>query len=403
VGQAAARGRCGAGCVGEIVDLLAEDVLRNFDAVIVGAGPAGLACAATMRAAGLGAGVFEKADHVGAVWRRHYDRLHLHTDRKHSGLPGMAMPQAYPLYPSRAQMVAYLESYAARFEIQPVFNTTVSCIRRDGARWRAETDNGSTTAPVVIVATGIADAPYRPSWPGLDVYQGAVVHSSEYRNPAPYSGKRVLVVGFGNSGGEIALDLAEAGVDVALAVRGPVQILPRDLLGLPILTWAILYQRLPARLVDLINAPILRLAVGSFERLGLRRAAKGPRQMVEEDGRVPLIDVGTLAKIRDGSIRIRGAIDRFVPDGVAFADATVEKFDAVILATGFRPDLRRLIPDLEGVFDGEGMPLWTGRATNAPGLYFCGQTTSPTGQLREIGLEAQRIAESASRYVAMAR
>src|SRR6267142_3673575 len=91
---------------------------------------------------------------------------------------------------------------------------------------------------------------------------------------------------------EIALDLATAGVDVALAVRGPVQILPRDLLGFPILAWAILYRRLPARLVDAINAPILRLAVGRIEKLGLRRAAKGPRQMVEEDGRVPLIDIG---------------------------------------------------------------------------------------------------------------
>jgi cation diffusion facilitator CzcD-associated flavoprotein CzcO len=377
-------------------------VLRNFDAVIVGAGPAGLACAATMRAAEFNVAVFEKADNVGSAWRRHYDRLHLHTDRKHSGLPGMAMPQTYPRYPSRMQMVAYLESYAARFDIRPAFNTTISCIRRDGAGWRAETAGGSITAPVVIIATGIADAPYRPSWPGLDAYQGAVVHSSEYCNPAPYPGKRVLVVGFGNSGGEIALDLAEAGVDVALAVRGPVQILPRDLLGLPILTWAILYQHLPARLVDLINAPILRLAIGSFEKLGLRRAAKGPRQMVEEDGRVPLIDVGTLARIRDGSIGIRGAINRFVSDGVAFADATVEKFDAVILATGFRPDLRRLIPDVEGVLDRQGMPLQTGRATNAPGLYFCGQTTSPTGQLREIGLEAQRIADSARRYMAAA-
>ncbi len=376
--------------------------MRNFDAVIVGAGPAGLASAATMRAAEFNVTVFEKADNVGSAWRHHYDRLHLHTDRKHSGLPGMAMPQSYPLYPSRLQMVAYLESYAARFDIRPAFNTTVSCIRRDGVGWCAETAGGSIAASVVIVATGIADAPCRPSWPGLDAYQGAVLHSSEYRNPAPYPGQRVLVVGFGNSGGEIALDLAEAGVDVALAVRGPVQILPRDLLGLPILTWAILYQHLPARLVDLINAPILRLTVGSFEKLGLRRAAKGPRRMVEEDGRVPLIDIGTLARIRDGSIRIRGAIDRFVSDGVAFADATVEKFDAVILATGFRPDLRRLIPDVESVFDREGMPLQTGRATNAPGLYFCGQTTSPTGQLREIGLEAQRIAESARRYMAAA-
>ena len=377
--------------------------MRNFDAVIVGAGPAGLACAATMRAAEFNVAVFEKADNVGSAWRRHYDRLHLHTDRKHSGLPGMAMPQSYPRYPSRLQMVAYLESYAARFDIRPAFNTTISCIRRESAGWRAEAAGGPVIAPVAIVATGIADAPYRPSWPGLDAYQGALVHSSEYRNPAPYPGKRVLVVGFGNSGGEIALDLAEAGVDVALAVRGPVQILPRDLLGLPILTWAILYQHLPARLVDLINAPILRLAIGSFEKLGLRRAAKGPRRMVEEDGRVPLIDIGTLARIRDGSIWIRGAIDRFVSDGVAFADATVEKFDAVILATGFRPDLRRLIPDVEGVFDRQGMSLQTGRATNAPGLYSCGQTTSPTGQLREIGLEAQRIAESARRYMAAAR
>jgi cation diffusion facilitator CzcD-associated flavoprotein CzcO len=374
--------------------------LQDPDAIIVGAGPAGLACAVTMRAAGLDVIVVEKADSVGSVWRRHYDRLHLHTDRKHSGLPGMDMPQTYPLYPTRGQLVEYLESYAARFDIRPVFNATASRIRRVGTQWRVELAQGSISAPVVVIATGIADAPYRPSWPGTELYQGSVVHSSEYRNPAPYAGKRVLVVGFGNSGGEIALDLANAGVDVTLAVRGPVQILPRDLLGFPILAWAILYQRLPARLVDLINAPILRLAIGRIEKLGLHRAAKGPRQMVEEDGRVPLIDVGTLDKIRDGSIRICGGIDRLTPDGVVLADAECKEFDAIILATGFRPDLRQLIADVEGVFDRHGMPLVTGQTTKAPGLYFCGQITSPTGQLREIGLEAQRIAISARSHMA---
>jgi cation diffusion facilitator CzcD-associated flavoprotein CzcO len=353
-----------------------------------------------MRAAGLDVIVVEKADSVGSVWRRHYDRLHLHTDRKHSGLPGMDMPQTYPLYPTRGQLVDYLESYAARFDIRPVFNATVSRIRRVGMQWRVELAQGSISAPIVVIATGIADAPYRPSWPGSELYQGSVVHSSEYRNPAPYAGKRVLVVGFGNSGGEIALDLANAGVDVTLAVRGPVQILPRDLLGFPILAWAILYQRLPARLVDLINAPVLRLAIGRIEKLGLRRAAKGPRQMVEEDGRVPLIDVGTLDKIRDGSIRICGGIDRLTPDGVVLADGECKEFDAIILATGFRPDLRQLIADVEGVFDRHGMPLVTGQTTKAPGLYFCGQITSPTGQLREIGLEAQRIAISARSHMA---
>jgi cation diffusion facilitator CzcD-associated flavoprotein CzcO len=377
--------------------------LRNPDAIIIGAGPAGLACAATMRGAGLNVAVFEKAGNVGSAWRRHYDRLHLHTDRNHSGLPGMDMPRAYSAYPSRLQVVEYLESYAARFDIRPVFGNEVSCLRRDGAQWCAQIATGSVSAPVAVVATGIASAPYRPSWPGSEAYRGAIVHSSEYRNPAPYLGKRVLVVGMGNSGGEIALDLAEAGVDVALSVRGPVQILPRDLLGLPILTWAILYQHLPARLVDKINAPILRLALGSFEKLGLRRAAKGPRQMIDEDGRVPMIDVGTLSRLRDGSIKVRGGIDRLTNDGVVFDDGKSEGFDAIVLATGFRSDLRSLIPDMENVFDAYGRPRVTGQATDVPGLYFCGQTVSPTGQLREIGLEAQRLAGDIRQYLAARR
>jgi cation diffusion facilitator CzcD-associated flavoprotein CzcO len=374
--------------------------VQGPDAIIIGAGPAGLACAMTIRAAGLNPAILEKADAVGSAWRRHYDRLHLHTDRRHSGLPGMAMPKSFPAYPSRAQMIDYLEGYAARFDIRPAFNTAVSNIRRDGARWRAETAEGPVSAPVIVIATGVADAPYRPEWPGSDDYRGSVIHSSGYRNPSPYGGQRALVVGFGNSGGEIALDLANSGIDVTMAVRGPVQILPRDLLGFPILSWAILQGPLPARLVDALNAPILRLAIGSVESLGLQRAAKGPRQMVEEDGRVPLIDIGTLAKIRDGSIKIRGGIDRITSDGVVFTNAAEEKFDAIILATGFRPDLRRLIPDVDGVFDAHGMPRLTGQATAAPGLYFCGHITSPTGQLREIGIEAQRIADDARRYVA---
>ena len=399
MGQAAPCCRSGAGGLGEI----AVSEWRSPDAIVVGAGPSGLACATTMRAAGLDVTIFEKADNVGSAWRRHYDRLHLHTDRKHSGLPGMAMPKNYPLYPSRMEMVKYLETYAARFDIHPVFATEVSSLRYDGTRWCATTANGAVAAPVAVVATGIAGSPYRPAWPGMETYRGITAHSSDYGNPGPYLGKRVLVVGFGNSGGEIALDLAEVGVDVALAVRGPVQILPRDLLGLPILTWAIMYQHLPTRFVDLVNAPILRLALGSMEELGLRRATKGPRQMIEEDGRVPLIDIGTLGRIRDGSIAIRGGIDRFAPDGVVFADGGTENFDAVILATGFRPDLRPLVPDVDGVFDDKGMPLAVGRSTAAPGLYFCGQIASPTGQLREIGLEAQRIATLARSCLAAQR
>jgi cation diffusion facilitator CzcD-associated flavoprotein CzcO len=373
--------------------------MNNSDAIIVGAGPAGLACAASMAAQGLNVTVLEKANTVGSVWRRHYDRLHLHTDRGHSGLPGLAMPRTYPTYPSREQVVEYLESYAAHFRIQPVFNTAVRKIARHGAQWSVNTNNASFSAPVVVIATGWADFPYRPSWPGSDTFEGNLIHSSEYRNTSPYAGKRVLVVGFGNSGGEIALDLANARIDTTLAVRGPVQILPRDLLGFPILTWAIAQKSLPTGIVDFINAPVIRLAVGPIERFGLRRATKGPRRMIEEDGRIPLLDIGTLARIRDGSIKVRGGIDRFTPDGVVFSDQDSQKFDAIILATGFRPDLRELLPNVNGVLGEEGKPLVTGQATKEPGLYFCGLVASATGQLREIGLEAKRIGDLARQYV----
>lgn len=362
-------------------------------AIIIGAGPAGLACAASLSAVGINATVVEKADTVGAVWRRHYDRLHLHTDRGHSGLPGLAMPRSLPAYPSRAQFVDYLENYAGRFDVKPVFNTTATEISRHGAVWNVATNRSTFAAPIVVIATGLADFPWRPSWPTLSEFRGESLHSSEYRNPSVFSGKRVLVVGFGNSGGEIALDLANAGIETTLSVRGPVQILPRDLLGLPILTWAIAQKNLPARMVDFINAPVIRLAVGPIERYGLRRATKGPRRMIEEDGRVPLLDIGTMARIRDGSIKIRGAITGFTNEGVIFADRNPPPpFDAVIFATGFRPDLRHLLPDANGVLDHEGRPLVTGSTTREKGLFFCGQTTSPTGQLREIGLEARQIA-----------
>jgi len=369
--------------------------VKPVDAIIIGGGPAGLACAFGMRRLGLSAVILEKAETVASAWRRHYDCLHLHTERAHSGLPGMPMPQSYPIFPSRAQVVEYFESYADRFDLRPAYRANVSRIRRHGAGWLVEADGNSMVSPNVVVATGWADFPYVPTWPGSDEFRGSLVHSSAYRNAAPYRGKRALVVGYGNSGAEIALDLFRSGVDTALSVRGPVQIMPLKLFGVPSATWGIAQRRIPARLADRLNRPLLLLATGRIEKVGLRRAAKGPRRLVEEDGRSPVIDVGTLARIRDGSIKVRGGIDRLASAGVVFSDGRAENFDAIILATGFRPDLRKIAPDLPGVFDATGRPLASGRATSELGLYFCGIIASPAGQLREIGIEALRIAKLA--------
>jgi cation diffusion facilitator CzcD-associated flavoprotein CzcO len=366
----------------------------SCDAIVVGAGPAGLATAAALKARGLDAVILEKSDAVGAVWRRHYDRLHLHTDRVRSSLPGLPMPKAYGRYPSRAQVVEYLEAYAAKFALKPVFNAAVSAIRRDGRLWRVEAGRHSQCAAIVVVATGLSDFPYSPHWPGMESFSGKVVHSSAYRNSAPFAGKRVLVVGCGNSGAEIALDLAEAGLDVALAVRGPINVIPRELLGRPILAWGLAGRMFPARVADKINAPLLRFAVGSIEKLGLKRSLKGPLQSIEEDGRVPLIDVGALDAIRDGRIKLRGDLAAFTRDGVDFKQSPAERFDAVILATGFRPDLRPLLPDARGVLGETGAPLVSGRATAEPGLFFCGAIPSALGQFRQIGVDATQIAEA---------
>ena len=367
----------------------------SCDAIVVGAGPAGLAAATALKARGLDAVILEKTSAVGAVWRRHYDRLHLHTDRARSGLPGLPMPKAYGRYPSRAQVIEYLEAYAAKFALKPVFNATVSAIRRDGSLWRAEAGVETRVAPIVVVATGLADFPYSPSWPGMQDFVGPIFHSSLYRNPAPFAAKRVLIVGYGNSGAEIALDLSEANVEVALAVRSPVNVIPRELFGRPILAWGLAGRLFPARVVDRINAPLLRCAIGSIDKLGLKRSPKGPLQSIEEDGRVPVIDIGTLEAIRDGRIKLRGDVSSFSRDSVVFKQSPVERFDAVILATGFRPDLRLLLPDAKGVLSDAGAPLVSGASTVEPGLFFCGAVPSALGQLRQIGIDATRIASAA--------
>ena len=151
--------------------------MENADAVIVGAGPAGLATAASLQMQGLRAVILDKAEEVGSVWRRHYDRLHLHTYRGHSGLPGLPMSRAFGRYPSRAQVVEYLELYASRFKLAPVFGCNVDAIRRAGPLWRIEAGPRVFATPVVVVATGFADFPYSPTWPGMESFKGTVLHS----------------------------------------------------------------------------------------------------------------------------------------------------------------------------------------------------------------------------------
>ncbi|MDJ0613779.1 MAG: NAD(P)/FAD-dependent oxidoreductase [Rhizobiaceae bacterium] len=364
-----------------------------FDVIIVGAGPAGLSCAATLQCAGLTVQVLERAGAVGESWRNHYDRLHLHTSKKRSGLPMKEMPEDYPRYPSRAQVVEFLEDYASGFEIQPIFNADVKSITRDGNDWKIKFGRKSLKAKSVIVAAGNAIRPKRPEWPGMDDFKGEIVHSQNYKNPKPYKGRKTLVVGFGNSGGEIALDLAEHKVECGLCVRGAVNIIPRELFGVPIQELGFLQKIFPYRVVDAINRPVLASVIGSYAKLGLRKAPKGPLAMIVEDKRIPLIDIGTLDAVRRGEITVHPAIKRFVKDGVEFENGETVNYERVILATGYQTDLRDMLPEVSaGVLDGQGAPIASGVATSENGLYFCGYSVTPSGLLFTIKNEAENLA-----------
>ena len=362
------------------------------ETLIIGAGPAGLACAGALKMHGITAQILEKGESVGTVWRHHYDRLHLHTAKQYSGLPGHPMPKDYPRYPSKNQVIDYLEDYARHFGISPDFNTEVTKIRSKD-RWEIETSRQTYTAKNVIFAGGVASHPHIGKFTGIESFEGQVIHSNDYQNAEPFRGKHVLVIGFGNSGGEIALDLAEAGIETTMSVRSPVNVIPRDVLGIPAQSFSIAERHLPPRLVDLLNGGITRLRTGDITKLGLKKSTKGPVTQIVEDKRIPLIDIGTLKAIKDGLVSVRGKIERVDGNEVRFEDAKKDRFDAIILATGFKPNLREILPDLNEALDAHGAPKKSGSESGPKGFAFCGYRVSPTGYLREIRLEAEAIAK----------
>jgi indole-3-pyruvate monooxygenase len=365
--------------------------------IVVGAGPAGLAVGASLQRAGISCLILEQSDKVGVAWHRHYERLHLHTDKGHSELPFAPFPKEYPRYPSRLQMISYLEAYARQFRLEPKFGQQVLSARRIEGRWEVQTQDARYRARNLVIATGNSREPCLPTWPGQDSFQGSLLHSSEYQDGEPFRGQKVLVVGFGNSGGEIAIDLWEHGARPSLAVRSPVNVIPRDLFGIPILAIGILQSKLPPRVADALNAPLLRAVMGDLTRYGLRKLPQGPIAQIQGSARIPLIDVGTIKLIKSGQVKVHPGIERFTEKAVLFTYGRQEEFDAVILATGYRPRVNAFLEENLAVYDDTGTPLFSGPESPLPGLYFCGFHVSPTGMLREIALEARRISAAIAR------
>ncbi|MFJ4694082.1 flavin-containing monooxygenase [Streptomyces sp. NPDC088766] len=368
---------------------------------VIGGGPGGLATAYALRARGIRAVVVEKSDRVGASWRRHYDRLHLHTTRRRSALPGLPMPRRFGRWVARDDVVRYLEKYAEHHELEIVTGVEVSRVERtpDGTGWLLHASGGrELTGAAVVVATGYNHTPALPDWPGRDTFTGELIHAAAYRNGTPYAGRDVLVVGVGNTGAEIAVDLVESGAGrVRLAVRTVPHIVRRSTAGWPAQYSGILVRRLPVKLVDRVCRLLAGVSVPDLSAQGLPRPDTGLYTRVRE-GAIPVQDVGLIDAVRTGKVEVVAAVDGFEDGEVVLADGTRVQPDAVIAATGYVRALEDLVGHLD-VLDPRGRPTAHGPRTpaTAPGLYFTGFTNPISGNLRELSLDAERIAKAVRR------
>ncbi|MFH8699660.1 flavin-containing monooxygenase [Streptomyces chartreusis] len=375
-----------------------EPPVTDRPVYVIGGGPGGLSVAYALRARGLRAVVLEKSDRVGASWRRHYERLRLHTTRRLSALPGLPMPRRFGRWVTRDDVVRYLEKYAEHHDLEIVTGVEVSRVEPapDGSGWLLRATGGrELTGAAVVVATGHNHTPRIPHWPGRDTYTGEFLHAGEYRNPAPYAGRDVLVVGVGNTGAEIAVDLVEGGASrVRLAVRTVPHIVRRSTAGWAAQFTSILVRRLPVRLVDRLARPMAKLSVPDLAEQGLPRPDSGLYSRVRE-GAIPVLDVGLIDAVRKGRIEIVAAVDAFEGEKVVLADGTRVSPDVVVAATGYVRALEDLVGHL-GVLDERGRPVVRGRRTpaDAPGLYFTGFTNPISGNLREMAIDAQKIAKA---------
>ena len=364
--------------------------------VVIGGGPAGLSTAAALKRRGVDALVLDRSQHVGASWAERYERLHLHTIRRFSGLAHHGIPKTYPRYLSKDQYAEYLAAYTERSALRISHAEEVVAVR-GGMPWEVETTGRTISAETVVVATGHYVEPRVPSWARDAAFQGRLLHSAAYRSGRDFSGMRALVVGLGNSGAEIATDLVEQGASsVSVAVRTPPPIVTRELFGaMPVQLFgiALMPLRIP-RAVDRVGAVLRKRAVGDLRPYGLQPAAWGPFTA----RRPAVIDVGFLDVLKAGRVTVRPAVERLTASGAAFADGSSEDVDVVVLATGFGTGLERVLRDIPGVVGADGQPLArSGRPTAAPGLYFIGFDETIRGHLFEARRESKRLARAIAR------
>lgn len=346
----------------------------SSDVLVIGGGQAGLAAGYRLRRAGLRFAILEASAQPGGSWPSYYDSLRLFSPARYSALPGLRFPGDPDRYPARDEVVGYLRDYAAHFALPVLTGHRVAQVERAGGDFSVRTAEGrSFRSRALVAATGAFHRPHRPVFPGQGAYQGRLLHAAEYRDPAPFRDQRVLVVGAGNSAIQIAVELA-AVARATLATRAPVRFKPQRPLGRDIhfWAWATGLDRLPfGRWTDL-SEPSGVLDTGQYQAaLTANRPDRRP------------------------------LFARYTADGVVWDDGTEEAIDAVILATGYRPNLDYLA-GLDALQpDGRPHQRW-GISLAVPGLAFVGlsgQRTLASATLRGVGRDAAPVVAHLRRHL----
>jgi putative flavoprotein involved in K+ transport len=368
------------------------------EAVVIGAGAAGLGVAGELGRQGIDALVLERTGRVGGGWRSRYESLRLNTVPRLSSLPGARIRRAERWMPGVA-FDRYLERYARERSLRVQTGVEARRVMPVRAGWKVETDGGVIETRSVVVATGYDLVPELPDWPGRTEFEGTLIHSVEYRRADRFIGQDVLVAGAGNSGTEIARELAEAGAArVRIAVRTPVNLMPEAIFGIAATWFARANEDAPRTLVDGGSRLIQRLAFGDLARYGLGRAPLGVATELHERGKGPVLDRGFVGALKRGEITLVAAIEGFEGAEVLLADDTRVRPDAVIAATGFSHGLEQLVGHL-GVLDERGRPRERrGRPDPGnPGLFFNGYWLPLSGQLPAMQRSGPRIARAIMR------
>lgn len=344
-----------------------SDVASKNKIAIVGAGPVGISAARALKMKGIDYDQFESESGIGGNWRHGvYRSAHIISSRKTTEFPDYPMPSDYPDFPSAAQMLAYLNDYARHHQLIEgiIFNTTVDHIKPgDDGLWEVRLNNGETRSyEGVIICNGHH---WDPRWPIYEgEFTGQMIHSKEYKDPEQLRGKRVLVIGGGNSACDIASEAARVAKSAHLSLRRGYWILPKTVYGTP--TAELLTTWMPVWMQRIYISTLLKIVVGDYRDYGLMK----PDHKIFEHH--PTINSELLHYLKHGKIVPHPDVKRFNDQTVEFEDGKREEFDLIVCATGFHVSIPFLAPDVVQI-DGSIVKVhWSMVAPHHKQLYVYG-------------------------------